>query len=87
MKWKQCVKIGLANVRSAKKKTEEIIYNIMEEELDLSFICETWIDNEDSVTKVKLKTELLGFKGNKQRSGKGGVGLIYRKGYDVDVLE
>ena len=37
--------------------------------------------------RVKLKTELLSFKGNKQRSGKGGVGLIYRKGYDVDVLE
>ena len=37
---------------------------------------------------MKLKTELLGFKGNKQRSGKGGgVGLIYRKGYDIDVLE
>ena len=88
LKWEQCVKIGLANVRSAKKKTEEIIHNIMEEELDLSFICETWIDNEDSVTKAKLKTELLSFKGNKQRSGKGGgIGLIYRKGYDVDVLE
>ena len=75
-------------MRSAKKKREEIINNIMEEELDLSFICETWIDNEDSVTKAELKTELLSFKGNKQRLGKGGgVGLIYRKGYDVDVLE
>ena len=87
LKQEQCVKIGLANVRSAKKKTEKIVHNIMEEELHLSFICETWIDNEDSVTKVKSKTELLGFKGNKQRSGKGGVGLIYRKGYNVDVFE
>ena len=88
LKWEQCVKIGLANVRSARKNTEEIMNNIVEEELDLSFMCETWIDNEDSVTKVKLKTELLSFKGNKQKSGKGGgVGLIYRKGYDVDVLE
>ena len=52
-KWEQCVKIGLTNVRSVKKKTEEIIHNIGEEELDLSFICETWIDNEDSVTKVQ----------------------------------
>ena len=66
MKWEQWVKMGLANVRSAKRKTEEIIHNIVEEELDLSFICETWIDNDDSVTKVKLKTELLSFKGNKQ---------------------
>ena len=68
LKWEQCVKIGLAlaNVRSAKKKTEEIIHNIMEEKLDLSFICETWIDNEDSVTKVKLKTGLISFKGNKE---------------------
>ena len=49
-------------MRSAKKMTEEIIHNIMEEELDLSFICETWIDNEDCVTKAKLKTELLSFK-------------------------
>ena len=80
--------MGLANVRSVKNKTEEIIHNIVEEELDLSFTCETWIDSDDSVTKVKLKTELLSFKGNKQRSGKGGgVGLIYRKWYDVDVLE
>ena len=61
---------------------------VVEEELDLSFICETLIDNQNSVTKVKLKAEVMGFKGNKQRSGKGGgVGLIYRKGYDVDVLE
>ena len=75
-------------MRSAKKKTEEIIHDIVEEELDLSFICETWIDNDDSVTKAKLKTELLSFKGNKQRSGKGGgVRLIYRKGFYVDVLE
>ena len=80
--------MGLANVRSAKNKTEVIIHNIVEEELDLSFICETWIDNDDSVTKAKLKTELLSIKGNKQRLGKeGGVGLIYRKGYDVDALE
>ena len=56
--------------------------------MDLSFIGETSIDNEDSITKAKLKTELLSFKGNKQRSGKGGgVGLIYRKGYDVVVFE
>ena len=77
--------MGSANVRSVKRKTEEII----EEELDLSFICETWIDSDDSVTKAKLKRELkLSFKGNKQRLGKGeGVGLIYRNGYDVDVLE
>ena len=80
LKWEHYVKIGLTNVRSVKNKTEEIMHSIMEEELDLSFICETWIDNEDSVTKVKIKTKLLGFKGNKQRSGKGGgVGLIYRK--------
>ena len=72
VKWEQCVKMGLANVRSVKKKTEEIIHNIVEEELDLSFICETWIDNDDSVTKAKLKTELLSFKVNKQKSGKGG---------------
>ena len=52
-------------MRSAKKKTEEIIHNIMEEELDLSFICEMWIDNEDRVNKAKLKSELLSFKGNK----------------------
>ena len=51
MKWEQCVKMGLINVRSAKKRTEEIIHNIMEEELDLSFICEAWIDSDDSVTK------------------------------------
>ena len=58
------------------------------EELDLSFICRTWIDNDDSVTKTKLKAELLSLKGNKQRLGKGeGVGLIYRKGHGVDVLE
>ena len=44
-------------MRSVKKKTEEIIHNIVEEELALSFICETWIDTEDGVTKVKLKTE------------------------------
>ena len=70
VKWEQFVKTGLANVRSLKKKTEEIIHNIMEEELDLSFICETWIDIENSVTKVK-SNKLLSFKGNKQRSGKG----------------
>ena len=40
-----------------KKKTEEILHIIVEEELDLSFICETWIDNDDSVTKAKLKKE------------------------------
>ena len=48
--------MGSANVRSAKRKTEEIIHNIVEEKLDLSFICETWIDNDDNVTKAKLKT-------------------------------
>ena len=41
LKWKECVKICSANVRSAKEKKEEIIHNIVEEELDLSFICET----------------------------------------------
>ena len=87
VKWEQCDKMGLANVRSVKRKTEEIIHNIIEEELELSLICETWIDNDGSVTKAKIKTELLSFKGNKQRLGKGWRSrLIYRKGYDVDVL-
>ena len=48
-------------MRSEKKKTEEIIHNMMEEELDLSFICETWIDNDDSVTKGEVKNRVIKF--------------------------
>ena len=51
--------MGIANVRSARGKTEEILHHVIEHNLDLTFLSKTWIDNNDDMTKAKLKTENL----------------------------
>ena len=59
----------------------------MEENLDLTFSSEKWIDNNDDVTKAKLKTENLKYRGNKERSHKGGgVGIIYKTTFTKYML-
>ena len=46
-----------------------------------------WIDNNDDVTKAKLKTEKLKYTGNKERSHKGrGVGIIYKTTFSMNML-
>ena len=83
----QYIKIGIANVRSARGKTEEILHNVIEENLDLTFLSETWIDNDDDITKAKLKTENLKYMGNKERSHKGGgLGIIYKTMFTLSML-
>ena len=83
----QYIKIGIANVRSARGKTEEILHHVIEENLDLTFLSETWIDNDNDITKAKLKTENLKYMANKERSHKGGgLGIIYRTTYTVSML-
>ena len=80
-------KIGTADVRSARGKTEEILHHVIEENLDLTFLSETWIDNDDDITKVKLKTENLKYMGNKERSHKGGgLGIIYKTTFTISML-
>ena len=82
----QYIKIGIVNVRSARRKTEEILHHVIEENLDLTFLSETWIDNNDDMTKAKLKTENLKYIGNKERSHKGGgVGIIYKTTFTINM--
>ena len=75
----QYIKIGIANVTSVRRKTEEILHHVIEENLDLTPLSKTCKDNDDNMTKAKLKTEKLKYIGNKERSYKGrGVGIIYK---------
>ena len=81
------IKMGIANVRSARGKTEEILHHVIVENLDLTFLSETWIDNDDGMTKAKLKTENLKHMGNKERSHKGGgLGIIYKTIFTISML-
>ena len=83
----QYIKIGIANVRSTKGKTKEILHHVIEENLDLTLLSETWIDNDDDITKAKLKTENLKYMGNKERSHKGGgLGIIYKTTFTISML-
>ena len=69
------------------RKTEEILHHVIEECLDLTFLSETWIDNDDDVTKAKLKTENLKYIGNKEWSHKGGgVQIIYKTTFTINML-
>ena len=83
----QYIKIGIANVRSARGKTEEILHLIIEKNLDLTFLSKTWIDNDDDITKAKLKTKNLKYMGDKERSHKGGgLGIIYKTTFTIGML-
>ena len=77
----------IANARSARGKTEEILYYVIEVNLDLTSLSETWIDNNDDMTKAKLKTENLKYMANKERSHKGGgLGIIYKTTFTISML-
>ena len=45
------------------------------------------MDNDDDITKAKLKTENLKYMGNKERSHKcGGLGIIYKTTFTISML-
>jgi len=78
------------NVRSLKNKVLDVTDYVVENEIDLLAITETWLFSDDSKNQVTLASILIpGYKfiHMPRTTGKGGgVGLLYRTTIDVKIL-
>ena len=87
--------IHQANVRSIKNKDHILRQSILENNIDVSFVSETWLKELDSneedhawVDCCEINTNGLGFSSipRKARRG-GGIGLIYKKHYKINCIK
>ena len=72
------------NARSCNNKTTEINDLIVEKNVDIIFISETWLKNNDSITISNLTPNGFSIinKNRQSRSG-GGVAIIYRSSLEI----
>ena len=98
----RCATLGLANAHSVRNKTDLLIYHVLEHNLDLVALSETWLsaDNNDKKTISDLTPAGYDFahisrperkcnQASKQKARKergGGVGLLFRSSFKVTIL-
>ncbi|KAJ8037927.1 Vesicular glutamate transporter 3 [Holothuria leucospilota] len=80
---------GTMNTRSIRNKTNEVLVQLVDDDMDFCLITETWLKNEDTVTVADLQSTGYTFSGyNRSDRIGGGVGLLCRERYHVkDILK
>ena len=82
------VNLGLVNARSKRNKTDLLIDNVIDAEIDLLAITETWLSPGESDTKTIKDVTPAGYTFDhvprKNRRG-GGIGFLYRSIFTVTV--
>ena len=82
------MKTCLMNTQSARSKTDEIVQYIIENDIDATFITETWISENDQVEQGDLKPSGYDYQHipRKSRQG-GGIAVIYRSTAKLKLLK
>lgn len=83
--------IGLANMRSVKNKDLLLKDNLVEENIDMCVLTETWLNNNDQhwIESTELNKSGLKMDNSFREDGRkgGGVSLVYKDTYRVVKLE
>jgi hypothetical protein len=68
------------NARSVRNKTAEIVEHIVDSNIDICIITETWLKEYDYVTTAALSPNGYGFKGFPRQSNRagGGTGIMFK---------
>ena len=87
--------IHQANVRSIHNKDHILRQSILGNNIDASFVSETWLRDHESCTEehawidcCEINTNGLGFSSVPRKKGRGGgIGLIYKSAYKIRIVK
>ena len=82
------IKFAMLNARSVKNKTAELVDYVVEHELDIVAICETWLSPDDAAPIGQLTPRGFNLK-HIPRTGRrgGGVAVLFKNQLDVRILD
>ena len=86
---KKFLQFGNTNARSFKNKTELFIDHLIDKEMDVCVVAETWMNDNDSVTTAPFSPQGYAFRNvprESDRSG-GGTGIIFRDCFNVSLID
>ena len=77
------------NSRSVRKKIESIIAHIVENDIGLCTVTETWLNDADSVSIAKLSVAGYSLKNFPRQSHNrsGGIGILFRDSLKVSLVD
>ena len=76
------ISFTIVNTKSIRNKAEEFMVHIIENSIDLTFICETWLKEDDTDITNFLESSAFKFYGcNRIDRPGGGIGILCRDTY------
>ena len=75
-----CLRLACVNARSLRNKTADVVDHVVNSNVDMCVVTETWLKDADSVTIAALSPDGYCFQNSPRendRSG-GGVGVMYK---------
>ena len=83
------LRFACVNARSVRNKTAEIVEHIVNSNIDICIITETWLKEYDYVTTAALSPNGYGFKGFPRQSNRagGGTGIMFKDSLTVSMAE
>ena len=82
------LKISLVNTCSIRNKTTDISEYVVNSNIDVCLMTETWLKSRDAVIRAELKPTGYNFKDSPRPSGRvgGGVGIMFKSGIKCKLL-
>ena len=85
------IKLGLANMRSLKNKDQALLNYILEHQIDVFLVTETWLKQEDENWKqgshLNQNGKFMNCVDRLKNTRGGGIALIYNNGDKVEFIE
>ena len=85
------IKLGLANMRSLKNKDQALLNYILEHQIDVFLVTETWLKQEDDIWKqcscLNQNGKIMNCVDRLKNTRGGGLALIYNNGDKVEFIE
>ncbi len=87
----QHITIGLVNIRSFKNKDIWLKQELVEQDIDLCVVTETWLRNSDEqwIEGTELNKDGFKMQNTSRQDGRigGGITLVYRDVYNIKKIE
>ena len=85
------IKFALANMRSLKNKDQALLDYILEHQIDVFLVTETWLKQEDDIWKqcscLNWNGKIMNCVDRLKNTRGGGLALIYNNGNKVEYIE
>ena len=80
------IKLAIINAQSVRNKTADFVHHVIEENYDLTFVCETWLNEADGHVVASLAPTGYNFQyvNRESETRGGGIGVMYKE--DIKVV-